>query len=190
MEASHGRPEVGENRRVGPPVRKAPVIAVVLLAALGGAAQLIPVQRTNPPAEAPLRAPADIEAILKRCCADCHTNETRWPWYAYVAPTSWLITRDVRVGRDNLDFSYWGQLPIADQRQLAKSIVRELAAGTMPLRPYRILHPKARPAPSEVQRLRAWFNSPGATPGPAVDSLASPGGSRGGDRDAEDWEAR
>jgi mono/diheme cytochrome c family protein len=171
-------------------MRKAPVIALVCLAALGGAVQLIPVQRTNPPVEVPLRAPAEIEAILKRCCADCHTNETHWPWYAYVAPASWLVTRDVRVGRDNLDFSYWGQLPAADQRQLAKSIVQELAAGTMPLRPYRILHPKARPTPSEVQRLQAWFSSPEATPGPAVDSLASPGGPRGGGRDAEDWGAR
>jgi hypothetical protein len=190
METGHGRLEFGENWWVGPPVRKAPVIALVCLAALGGAAQLIPVQRTNPPVQVRLRAPADIEAILKRCCADCHTNETHWPWYAYVAPASWLVTRDVKVGRDNLDFSYWGQLPAADQRQLAKSIVRELTASTMPLRNYRILHPKANLTLSEVQRLRAWFSSPEATPGPVVDSPASPGGPRGGDQDTEDWEAR
>ena len=171
-------------------MRKALVAAVVLPAALGVAAQLIPVQRTNPPVVAPLRAPADIEVILDRCCADCHTNKTRWPWYGYVAPASWLVTRDVRIGRDNLDFSYWGQLPAADQRQLAKSVVREVTAGTMPLRPYRILHPKARPTPSEVQRLRKWFSSREATPGPGIDSLASPGGPAGGDGDAEDWGAR
>jgi mono/diheme cytochrome c family protein len=154
-------------------MRRAPVISLVLLVALGGAAQLVPVQRTNPPVAAPLRAPAEIEAIVARSCADCHTNETHWPWYAYVAPASWLITRDVRVGRDNLDFSYWGQLPAADQRQLAKSIARQVAAGTMPLRPYRILHPKARLSPSDVQRLREWFSSREATPGPVIDSVLS-----------------
>jgi hypothetical protein len=190
MEPDHGQPEFGETWQEGPAVRRTPVIALVCLAVLGAAAQLIPVQRTNPPVPAPLCAPADIEAILKRCCADCHTNETHWPWYAYVAPASWLVTYDVRVGRDNLDFSYWGQLPAADQRQLAKSIVRELTAGTMPLRKYQILHPKAHLTASEVQRLRAWFSSPEATPGPVVDSLASPGGPRGGDRNAEDWGVR
>ena len=175
-------------------MRRAPVIALVLLAALVGAAQLIPVRRTNPPVVAPLHAPADIEAVLERCCADCHTNETRWPWYSHVAPVSWLVSRDVRVGRDNLDFSYWGQLPISDQRQLAKSIVREVAAGTMPFWPYRILHPQTRVAPAEVQRLGQWFSSREATPGPQADSLAAPGGPGGGpgggDWDAEDGRAR
>jgi hypothetical protein len=171
-------------------VRKAPLIALVSLAALGGAAQLIPVRRTNPPVAAPLRAPADINAVLKRCCGDCHTNETHWPWYAHVAPASWLVARDVRVGRDNLDFSYWGQLSAADQRQLAKSIVRAVESGSMPFRPYRIAHPKTRPTPAEVQRIREWFGSPEATPGPAADSLDSPGERSGGQGGPADWDTR
>jgi hypothetical protein len=148
---------------------------------------MIPVRRTNPPVAGALRAPADIDAVVKRCCADCHTNETQWPWYAHVAPVSWLVWYDVRVGRDNLDFSYWDQLSVADQRQLAKAIVREVGAGAMPLRKYQILHPKARLTPAEVQRLREWFSSPEATPGPVAGSSASPGGGNGG---PEDWGAR
>lgn len=165
----------------------APVIALVALTALGGAIQLVPVQRSNPPVPAPLRAPADVEAILKRCCADCHTNETRWPWYAYVAPASWLVARDVRIGRDNLDFSYWGQLLADEQRQLAKSIIREVKAGAMPLSNYRILHPKARPTPSEVERLREWFSSEEATPGPVADSSGSRAEPASNRWDEEDW---
>jgi hypothetical protein len=168
-------------------VRKAPIVALAVLAALGGAAQLVPVQRTNPPVVAALRAPADIDAVLKRCCADCHTNETHWPWYAYVAPMSWLVSHDVKVGRDNLDFSYWGQLPAGDQLQLAKAVVREISAGAMPLRKYQIIHTKARLTPAEVQRLREWFTSPEATPGPVAGSSASPGGGNGG---PEDWGVR
>jgi hypothetical protein len=162
-------------------LRKAPAIALIALTALGGAAQLVHVQRSNPPISAPLRAPADVEAILKRCCADCHTNETRWPWYAHVAPASWLVARDVKVGRDNLDFSYWGQLPTDEQRRLAKSITRELTADAMPLSNYRILHPKARLTPSEVERLQEWFSSPAATPGPLADSPGSQAEPGGGD---------
>jgi hypothetical protein len=171
-------------------VRKRPVITLFLLAALGGAAQLIPVRRTNPPVTAPLRAPADVAVILDRCCADCHTNQTRWPWYAYVAPASWLVVRDVNVGRDNLDFSYWGQLPLAEQQQLAKAVVKEVTAGEMPVRQYLIIHRRARPTASEGRRLRDWFASPEATPGPVADSLASPPGAGDGDWGAQGWGTR
>jgi hypothetical protein len=171
-------------------VRKRPVIALVLLAVLSGAAQFVPVRRTNPPVAAPIRTPADIGAVLNRCCSDCHTNQTRWRWYAHIAPASWLVARDVNVGRDNLDFSYWGQLQAADQRQLAKAIVRQVTARKMPPLQYWIVHPKARPTASETEQLRAWFNSNEATPGPMDASPDLPDGSYGGDWGVGDERSR
>ena len=145
---------------------------LIVLCVLFGAAQFVPVQRTNPPVPAPLRAPVEIQSIIDRCCIDCHTNETRWPWYAHVAPMSWLVARDVKVGRDNLDFSYWGQLPADEQRHLAKKIIREVTAREMPIRVYLFMHPKARPTDADIQLLKDWFSSPEATPGPSGDSPA------------------
>jgi len=79
------------------------------------------------------------------------------------------VTRDVRVGRHNLDFSYWGLLSAEEQRQRARLIVREINAGAMPPWQYRIIHPQSRPTPDEARRLVEWISSEAATPGPAAD---------------------
>lgn len=50
--------------------------------------------------------PATVQ-VLARACGNCHSNHTEWPWYSHVAPISWWIARDVREGRDKLDFSKW-----------------------------------------------------------------------------------
>jgi hypothetical protein len=54
---------------------------------------------------ADLHLSPEVAAILKRSCADCHSNQTIWPWYSYVAPVSWLVERDVRRGRDHMNLS-------------------------------------------------------------------------------------
>jgi hypothetical protein len=88
-------------------------IAVGLLT-LFLAAQIYQPERSNPPIDesktifATLNVSPDVKAILDRSCSDCHTNNTRWPWYSYVAPTSWLTARDVKNGRSSLNLSVWG----------------------------------------------------------------------------------
>ena len=80
-------------------MKKLQKYAVLALAAVFVAIQLVPVHRDNPPVASDLDAPADVKSILRRACYDCHSNETRWPWYAYVAPVSWLVAHDVEEGR-------------------------------------------------------------------------------------------
>ena len=70
----------------------------LVLAALLVLAQLVPVARTNPPATTELTAPLEVDGLLQRACYDCHSNETRWPWYAYVAPASWLVAGTASIG--------------------------------------------------------------------------------------------
>src|SRR6478672_7737844 len=74
------------------------------------AAQIVPVTRVNPPVEGDLTAPADVKAVLRRACYDCHSNETVWPWYSHVAPVSWLVADDVNKGRRHWNFSTWNHL--------------------------------------------------------------------------------
>ena len=69
--------------------------------------QFIPVfPRTNPPTitRLPWDSPT-TEAFARASCFDCHSNETHWPWYSYIAPVSWVIVRDVNQGREQLNFS-------------------------------------------------------------------------------------
>src|SRR5262245_48076822 len=87
--------------------------------------QLIPLTRwqTNPVVVAEPNWPtAEDRALAQRACFDCHSNETVWPWYAHVAPVSWLVTRDVVEGRQKLNFSEWGQ--VRDSTKLSRELTK------------------------------------------------------------------
>src|SRR5437667_10519945 len=101
-------------------------IAVGALAAVLIAAQAFRIDRTNPPVEQDVAAPAGVDALLRRACYNCHSHETVWPWYSHVAPVSWLLAHDVSEGRRELDFSTWTAYPPARKiRKLRKSADEE-----------------------------------------------------------------
>jgi hypothetical protein len=117
--------------------------------------QLVPVGRdhTNPPvkAEPPWTSP-DVRALAVRACFDCHSNETKWPWYSNVAPVSWLVSHHVDEGRDELNFSEWDK----PQRH-AKDAAEELREGEMPMPPYVLLHAEAKLTDAEKKQLADAF---------------------------------
>jgi hypothetical protein len=125
------------------------VAAGVVLAAI----QLVPVSRTNPPVTAPVRAPPEVQALLRRACYDCHSHETVWPAQAYVAPLSWLVAHDVEEGRDELNFSAWDR---ADLKKVAQKLPKEVGEGEMPPWFYVMAHPSARLTDAERQTLSDW----------------------------------
>lgn len=132
----------------------------VLLAAAGllVAIQVVPVERTNPPVEAPVVAPPEVAALLRRACFDCHSHETIWPAQAYVAPVSWLVSHDVSEGREELNFSRWGQV---DLRRVAKKLPKEVEEKEMPPWFYVVAHPEAKLTDAERATLAGWGRSLG-----------------------------
>ena len=129
------------------------------LAALALAIQLWPAGRTNPPVVADLVAPIEVEILLRRACYDCHSNETRWPWYAYVAPVSWMIVEDVEHGREVMNFSEWGRYDEKKRAKRASHAVDEIEDGEMPLSKYVRMHPEAAVSGEELELLRRWAES-------------------------------
>ena len=125
---------------------------VVVLAAL----QLVPVDRSNPPATGVIEGPAEVVAILERACYDCHSNKTAWPWYSHVAPVSFLVADDVEEGRKHLNFSEWAQLSASDQSKAIEEIWEEVEEDEMPLWFYTPLHPDAKLSDADRETLRAW----------------------------------
>ena len=136
-------------------MRLAGKIGLVALATFA-AIQAIRVDQSNPPVTADLQAPPAVKEVLRRACYDCHSNETRWPWYGHVAPTSWLLHHDVFEGREALDFSEWGTLSPAVQAQRERDVVESIAEGEMPLWYYLPLHPSARLSAADKSVLDAW----------------------------------
>lgn len=131
---------------------KGAVVLVVVLVAI----QFIPVERVNSPVESDIDAPADVKAILKRSCYDCHSNETTWPWYARVAPGSWLIAKDVREGRRELNFSVWNKFTGARRARKFKEIVEQIEQDKMPQWYYIVLHPDAKLSTGDKTTLIGW----------------------------------
>ncbi|WP_263354733.1 heme-binding domain-containing protein [Acidicapsa acidisoli] len=97
--------------------------------------------------------PANTKAVLVAKCADCHSNETRWPVYARIAPGSWLIERDIVKAREEMNLSRWDQIPPEKQEVLKAKIVQEAKSGDMPPVQYLALHWTAKLSSRDVQAL-------------------------------------
>ncbi len=116
--------------------------------------QLVPVARTNPPVLAEPPWDSDqTRALAERACFDCHSNETVWPWYASVAPVSWLVVHDTDEGRSKLNFSEWGAAQLGGREDPAEEAAREIERGNMPPPNYILLHPNGRLTDAEKQQL-------------------------------------
>lgn len=106
--------------------------------------QFIPVDRSNPKSEAEIFVAADVKTILKNSCYDCHSNQTVWPWYSYVAPVSWLVSNDVNEGREHLNFSNWEKLNAKKKAHKLDEIWEHVEKDEMPLPIYTFMHPSAK----------------------------------------------
>ena len=119
--------------------------------------QLFPVWlwRTNPaPVSQPKWDSSQTQALTQRACFDCHSNQTTWPWYSYVAPASWLIPRDVIEGRQHLNFDDWQTaLAKTDRFPLDERVQREMSRGDMPPNYFLWLHSNAKLTADEQQQL-------------------------------------
>jgi hypothetical protein len=129
------------------------VLAVVVVFL---AIQLVPADRSTPPVTAEVPAPPEARAVLRRACYDCHSNETVWPWYSRVAPVSWLLARDVRKGRDELNFSTWERYSSKEQVKKLKKSWEEAAEGEMPPWFYLPVHRDAVLSAEDKVVLREW----------------------------------
>lgn len=106
-----------------------------------------------------LSIPSDVQAILKRSCYDCHSNQTVWPWYTNVAPVSWLVADDVVSGRKKMNLNDWGKLTQSKQEKKLADICDEITSDDMPLPKYLIIHKDAKLSQSDKDVLCNWTKS-------------------------------
>ena len=135
----------------------------VILAILFLAAQLIRPARTNPPVDMQLdlhtvaQVPADVSAILKRSCFDCHSNQTTWPWYTNITPVNWwIVNSHVEHGRSHHNFNEWGKMTPTDRDHMLDEVCEEIESGAMPLPSYLIIHRDARLSESQKRAVCDW----------------------------------
>jgi hypothetical protein len=126
--------------------------AVVIAAGI----QFVRPDRTNPvtdPARSLLAQPGisrEAAAVLGRACRDCHSNDTKWPWYSNVAPVSWWVIDHVNHGRSHFNYSEWTKYGPADARKLLGVSCEATRERGMPLPSYLRMHSAARLSDADV----------------------------------------
>lgn len=135
------------------------LLAVILVLVT---AQLIPLSRENPPVTLAQTIysvhpmPATVHSILERSCNDCHSNETRWPWYSHVAPVSWLVVHDVQAGRRHINFSQWAAYPDKKKVDRLEQICDQVTNGDMPDGWYAFVHRNSRLTQDQREAVCEW----------------------------------
>ncbi len=128
----------------------------------------------HPPVTADLSAPAQVKAILRRACYDCHSNETRLPWFDRIVPAYWLVVRDVTEGRKRLNFSDIGKLPQARQNAALFESVNHVLLGAMPPKPYLAIHPGARISGDDIITIKGYLSTLAVAPKPPAGTSPLP----------------
>ena len=135
------------------------VVAIVLVI------QVIPVERnvsTVPPGqsfEKTEKVPANVAAILKVSCYDCHSNNTRYPWYSELQPGAWFMARHIKKGKEELNLDEFNDYSKRRKKAKIKSIISQIEKEEMPLKSYLMLHSSARLSAADKMDLIDFFNT-------------------------------
>ena len=143
------------------------LVAVLTLVAIGAAARSLPSPSsagTNAPVALDVRTPvpAPVTSVLRRACFDCHSEQTRWPWYAQLPIASHLIARDVRDARAQLDWSHWAEYNAFDRADILDKACELVSTRHMPPWRYRVLHTDAQLTATEISEFCRWTHDEAA----------------------------
>lgn len=113
--------------------------------------QVLPADITNT-----LYVPDNIKVIFTTACNDCHSNHTRYPWYVSTQPMAWIMENHIKTGKENLNFSEFGNYSKRKQANKLRSIGISMEDGSMPLYGYTIMHKAARLSMEEKRMIINW----------------------------------
>jgi cytochrome c len=112
--------------------------------------------------------PPNARIILLEKCADCHSVQTRWPWYGRLAPASWVMEKDITEARQQWDLSTLDSLPPEELDAVKAEIVQQTRSRSMPPLKYRLIHTDSVITDEDVRTLTAWARQDLATSGSVV----------------------
>lgn len=143
-------------------VKKIIKVVVILLAVAFVVIQFFRIDKVAPPVvpgetiEAAVNVPPDIELILGRSCADCHTNSTVYPWYFNIQPTGWFMKGHIDDGRRHFNMSVFNTYAPKKKAKKLEEICEQVESGEMPLPSYLWIHRDAVLKDTEAKALCDW----------------------------------
>ena len=102
------------------------------------------------------RVDSETLRILERSCQNCHSQNTDWPWFSYVAPVSWLIESDVHKARNHMNLSRWSQYSLEEKQELLAEMGSAVRSRQMPPSRYTVMHGSAKLSESEREQIYQW----------------------------------
>jgi len=103
--------------------------------------------------------PADVKTILAKACKDCHSNNTRYPWYSHLQPADWWMSGHVRKGKKGINFDEYTNKSLRYQYHKMEEVIDMVKEGEMPLKSYTWIHKDARLSEAERTALVNWAHS-------------------------------
>ncbi|MEO7834987.1 MAG: heme-binding domain-containing protein [Ginsengibacter sp.] len=100
--------------------------------------------------------PPHVDSILSIACKDCHSNNTRYPWYNNFQPVSWFLANHIKDGRNSFNLNEFATYPVARQYDKIEEIKKQLDKGDMPLSSYTIIHRDANLSDAEKKAVIGW----------------------------------
>ena len=102
--------------------------------------------------------PDNVQSVLQNACNDCHSNNTRYPWYSDIQPMAWMMARHIKNGKEKLNFSDFGSNTTRKQISKLKEIANQIKDGVMPVFSYKLMHKNARLTKEEKKLIMDWMN--------------------------------
>lgn len=106
--------------------------------------------------EAATQVPDNVQKILNRSCKDCHSNETKYPWYSNIQPSAWFLSDHIQEGRKELNLSVWKTYEPRRQRRKLGEICEQVQSKEMPLPSYLWIHWDTKMSESDIKTLCDW----------------------------------
>ncbi|MEQ1744109.1 MAG: heme-binding domain-containing protein [Saprospiraceae bacterium] len=117
----------------------------------------LPVSNPEEEFHAVANPPDSVMGLLKHACYDCHSNHTRYPWYASVQPVGWWLQSHVEAGRSELNFSEFGRWSGEEQADAMRECVKLIEKGAMPPTDYQRMHKGASLTEQQKADLTIWL---------------------------------
>ena len=103
--------------------------------------------------------PPGVDSILVKACNDCHTNNTRYPWYNNLQPVAWFLDNHVKDGKKSFNLNQFATYTAARKYDKIKEVKKQVDKGEMPLSSYTLIHRDAHLTDVEKNELFAWSES-------------------------------
>lgn len=103
--------------------------------------------------------PANVQVLLQNACYDCHSNNTRYPWYVKMQPIAWIMEGHIKNGKEKLNFSDFGSYGTRRQKSKLKGIANSIKDDNMPLSSYKLLHNTAKLSQADKKLIIDWVEN-------------------------------